>query len=1386
MKKKMFVGLLGLFTVCLCTGWGANYGVYVGLNTYSSSYIQNNDLSGCVPDANSIYTNTLQRGEWTAGTVTKLLNSSGTKSAIRSAISSYASTAVAGDVFFYFHSSHGYQISGTSVGLCSYNADYDDTELAADLSQFRTGVRVVVMVDACNSGGLFKSVKEGSRVSRSENTKWMLAERVSQLMDEQRRAKILAGAKDVGARVSSSEIGWVTAADYNQYSWDGDTGGEFTEAVIDGWQRGLCDNATYGNQDGYADFYELWNYAKDIAVGFGEGEDKTDAQCFNTNVLLATVAGWVGEEEPAGIRFAPMEPQTMTVGQTLAYPVVATNSDGSSGAIVIQIDSSTAPATSYSFSGNQLSFTPTTDGAYSFTFVATNSSARTDGRATLSVAASVAAPTNLTASSIGESFFTANWDAVAGAQSYLLDVATEASFSPGGSGEEETIVEVANDGVASSEGWSYVDGAEQAGSGSSAYHKLVSGNNPGVVSPSFSTLNHLEATVAYQVATFGGASANELTVSYSIAGGDWMVVNTDLSASSSSYVTQSMALPAEALGQADVRIKWHCRVADGSAGIRLRRLAVTGRQSAGGNTLILNGEQVAATSYSVTGLDVNSTYYFRVRAVGNAAGPYSAVCQVGTIQEPNSPPTLANVSAQTTTVGVAITPVQLSWSEPDGDAVTLDCATDASGDLWNLTSDGLFTFTPAAAGVFTFTFTASDDAQGAGNSVAFVVTAELAVPELRVVSTGSDEVVVAWSALAGAVSYELDVVVGGSSPSPGATLLTEDFSAFGVEGGSDGTADINALLNDYTETPGWTGSRVYTGGGRAKLGASGGPGWIATPPLDISGGSAVMEFAAEQYGSDSTILAVTMDTDGSGSYAVAVTNITLGANEIYTLVLSGCTATTSIKLDGQANRKRFYLDDVTISSTSRARAPALEGERLAGYPKDVGDVITYTVEGLAPLTEYTLALRVVGGSSLFSEWSEPVDVTTTDGPAAPAFASLPAQSITLDGSVDMDIASAVSGSPTPVLSLTNSTANADDYLFEEGQLLFIPSEIGTFTFDFSAVNSSGSASATLTVVVSAAPVYIPTVTTSGVASNAFTAEWTAVTGAEAYRIQVALDDRFSSAGNGDERTLFNNVATNPAVAPAGWIYAIGTTAKYLLLTNDAQYVQSEVFSTESYTSLALNFRARTYGGATGDIPVIQISISTDGGLTWEGAATRTPVNSSLAAVAEVDLSAYVGEAEVCVKWTCPYAGSGRGAGFASLVLTGIETDAESSLVLDATTPALSHRVPELDAATTYYVRVCDNASGLWSQVVSVTTLGAGAPEQVEIGDITIDVTAGEFSFALAVEDTAEIRIFGANGLVENEWNWVELPSSEWSFSGGTLSIDFGSSPMQIYRIGGVE
>ena len=451
MKRTLLLVFLAFAAFGARAGEPAHVAVCVGVNKYDTDYVpRDNWLKGCVADASNLWTNLTQRGEWTPGSATLLLDGAATKAAIRAAITNAAAAAAPGDVFVYTHSSHGYswpdEETGAytvNTGLCAYDGDYEDFELAADLAKFPSGAKVVVFVDACHSGGLFKAKRKArarTAAAGAATAPFALAERVGAAIDAIRAAEpVRRGGRPKG--ISSDEIGWVTAADYNQYSWDSEKerGGEFTTAAIQGWRTGACDVAPCGDEDCYANFYELWNYAKDIAVGHDGEEEveypwetyRTDAQCFNTNVLRSVRAGWVGDEPPSDVRFVPIPAQTVTVGEQLDYTLVATNLAGVAGSISYSVESATAPSGTYSLDGADFTFAPASDGRFTFSFRATNATAGASAKATMAVSAVLAAPTDVASSGVAGTSFTASWGAVAGATSYLLVVADN-DFGVGG------------------------------------------------------------------------------------------------------------------------------------------------------------------------------------------------------------------------------------------------------------------------------------------------------------------------------------------------------------------------------------------------------------------------------------------------------------------------------------------------------------------------------------------------------------------------------------------------------------------------------------------------------------------------------------------------------------------------------------------------------------------------------------------------------------------------------------------------------------------------------------------------------------------------------------------------------------------------------------------
>lgn len=225
----------------------ARYALVVGLNNYDPAYGAN-PLSCCVHDANGIRDTMLladPEGRWQAGNITLCVDSQARKANIRAWLQIASAVAQPGDLVVYTQSSHGGRSTGMNCYLCAYDASYTDVELAADLALFNPGVNVIVIVDACHSGGLFKD-DEGWPFA--EQT--MAAYKVIKTSEYQARGE--SAPRDLGAN-----IGFMTACEYNEYSYEGNYYGVYTGCLLDACVLPSADL----NQNGQFEFWELHYYA---------------------------------------------------------------------------------------------------------------------------------------------------------------------------------------------------------------------------------------------------------------------------------------------------------------------------------------------------------------------------------------------------------------------------------------------------------------------------------------------------------------------------------------------------------------------------------------------------------------------------------------------------------------------------------------------------------------------------------------------------------------------------------------------------------------------------------------------------------------------------------------------------------------------------------------------------------------------------------------------------------------------------------------------------------------------------------------------------------------------------------------------------------------------
>lgn len=282
-------------------------------------------------------------------------------------------------------------------------------------------------------------------------------------------------------------------------------------------------------------------------------------------------------------------------------------------------------------------------------------------------------PTATAGTSIGQTQFTANWDAVSGATGYRLDVSTSPTFSGGNISLAEwtfpTDGSVVTPDVSSpnnstktltTNGGTITSSAGNTTQSASA-NAWLDGNGTKYWQVDLNTIGFstIQLTSTQRSSNTG---PRDFKLQYKVGLGSWTDTGTNiLVANNFTTGVASLTLPTECDNQNDISVRWimtsnvsvnNGTVANGGTN-RIDDIIVTSLT----NAYVLGYENLNVgnvTSYQVTGLDPNTTYYYRVRAVNNS------------VTSPNS--NVIEVMTRPTTVTWNGT----AWSNIDGPDATID------------------------------------------------------------------------------------------------------------------------------------------------------------------------------------------------------------------------------------------------------------------------------------------------------------------------------------------------------------------------------------------------------------------------------------------------------------------------------------------------------------------------------------------------------------------------------------------------------------------------------------------------------------------------------------------------------------------------------------------
>lgn len=166
-----------------------------------------------------------------------------------------------------------------------------------------------------------------------------------------------------------------------------------------------------------------------------------------------------------------------------------------------------------------------------------------------------------------------------------------------------------------------------------------------------------------------------------------------------------------------------------------------------------------------------------------------------------------------------------------------------------------------------------------------------------------------WTSVADATSYSLELTSIDSTKCVPTTIIEEKFNRFASM--TDGNSDIGASLDEYMNTSGWTGEKVYESNARAKLASTKAGSRLTSPLLTATGGDVTVTLTEGRYSSTTSTVTVSLiDADGNtigDSQSIAT------ADKTHELVFSNVNKDFCVQLTS-ATGKRYYLYYIKVAA----------------------------------------------------------------------------------------------------------------------------------------------------------------------------------------------------------------------------------------------------------------------------------------------------------------------------------------------------------------------------------------------------------------------------------------------------------------------------------------
>ena len=374
-----------------------------------------------------------------------------------------------------------------------------------------------------------------------------------------------------------------------------------------------------------------------------------------------------------------------------------------------------------------------------------------------------------------------------------------------------------------------------------------------------------------------------------------------------------------------------------------------------------------------------------------------------------------------------------------------------------------------------------------------------------------------------------------------------------------------------------------------------------------------------------------------------------------------------------------------------------------------------------------------------SEGSDSKTVTVTVAGAAPSI-SVPQTSYDVAVGDVVNFTVNATGAPEPTVTAT--CTEGADFVFENKAFQFTPAAVGTYHFVFTATNSEGSDSETVTIVVSPPPVTVPELTVTNVTDTTALATWSACDGVSAYTLQLSTNDFAAAASSAAARGVTNLLTETFANALGFSTAAIsdfdnimdndGWEGSYVYVHDGSVRISSSKNTGDIESPWLTNATAgATVTLAFGSVSWTNASTTVNVTVTEDGSTYSDPISFALTeSMTTYTTNFPVYGTRFRVRWA-PSAANKRFF-LDDVVITSASSGGDD--IEEFTVAGTSHTFTNLTPETTYYARVKGEAD--WSNVAPFTTTLASGPivslsataTEVEVGDeVTITATATGFS-----------------------------------------------------------